>query len=319
MFTEPGAGALGSPNFLAAADSPGGYLDMAAPVTQFRLRYDNALNNVNPDRGEYFYAQCGCFRIPVALGGAGDGSAKGPPGANTTSVDFQAIRAYAEYAFSPQFSVFAELPYEFVHFNTAATNPVPSNIPDSTAPSNPSGISDMNAGFKYALIASPTEYLTFQLRTYIPTGNSYLGLGNSHVSLEPGILYYKRLTERWILQAEFKDFTPIDVNGFASNVLQYGGGLGYRLWQGQNFVVTPTFETVGWTFLGGQKLNADGTVDSASGDTIVNVKPGVRVGWGDVNAPAGQQRQSLYFGYGHAVTDQALYQDIYRVEYRVLF
>lgn len=318
-FADPGAGTLGVENYVAAADSPGGYLDMAAPVTQFRLRYDDALNNVNPDRGEYFYAQCGCFRIPAALGGAGDGSAKGPPGANTTSVDYQAIRAYAEYAFSPKFSVFAELPYEFVHFNTADTNPVPSNIPDSTAPSNPSGISDMNAGFKYALIAQPDRYLTFQLRTYIPTGNSYLGLGNSHVSLEPGVLYYRRLTERWILQAEFKDFTPIDVNGFASNVLQYGGGLGYRLYQGQRMVVTPTFESVGWTFLGGQKLNADGTVDSASGDTIINVKPGVRVGWGDVNAPSGQQRQSLYFGWGHAVTDQALYQNIYRVEYRVLF
>lgn len=319
MFSEPGAGALGTSNFVAAADSPGGYLDMAAPITQFRLRYDDAMNNQTPDRGEYFYAQCGCFRIPAALGGAGDGDAKGPPGANVTSVDYQAIRAYAEYAFSPKFSVFAELPYQFVHFNTADTNMVPPNVPDATAPSNPSGIADMNAGFKYALIANPWEYLTFQLRTYIPTGNSYLGLGNSHVSFESGLLYYKRLSERWILQAEFKEFAPVGVSGYASNVLQYGGGLGYRLYQGERMVVTPTFETVGWTFLGGQKLTSDGMLESASGDTIVNIKPGVRVGLSDLDAPSGQQRHSVYFGWGHAVTDQALYQDIYRVEYRVLF
>ncbi len=304
-----GQGALTGQNTVAAAVSPGGYLDVAAPVTQFRLRYDDALNNKYPDRGEYFYAKCGCFRDAKL-----DPNAKGPSGIND-SVNVQDLRAYSEYAFSPRVSVFAEVPLEWIHFQTGA-----GDGKGTTSPGNSAGLGDINAGFKYAFIARPDEYLTFQFRTYIPTGDSYQGLGTAHVSLEPSLLYYRRMSDRWILQGQFSEFTPIGGSNFASDVLQYGAGVGYILVRGQRFVVTPTVETVGWTFLGGYKFNPqDGGQRSASGDTIVNIKPGVRVGFGDVNAPAGQQRQSLYVGWGHAVTSQQFYADIFRMEYRVLF
>lgn len=298
-----GQGALSAQNNIAASMSAGGYLDPAAPVTMFRLRYDTANDNPFPDRGEYFYAKCGCFR-QLAL----DPGADGPIGANT-SVDYQEVRAYFEYAFNPKFSLFTELPVRFVEYNSL-------NVLPSLGSS--SGFGDMTAGFKYAIIAEQDEYLTFQLKTYIPTGDSRQGLGTNHVSIEPAVLYYRRLSENWLLQGQFSEFAPIGGSNFASNVLSYGGGLGYVLYQGDSMSVIPTFETVGWTFLGGQKFNPQSGQSSANGDTIVNIKPGVRVGFGDAG-PAMMQSQSVYAGFGIPVTSEELYGELFRVEYRILF
>ncbi|HVJ68249.1 MAG TPA: transporter [Caulifigura sp.] len=298
-----GQGALGGENLVAASMMAGGYLDPAAPVTQFRLRYDNAQNNPFPDRGEYFYAKCGCFR---QLGI--DPNAQGPIGENT-SVDYQDVRAYFEYAFDPKFSLFTELPVRFVDYTSTAALP---------ALGSASGFADMNAGFKYAFIAEKDEYLTFQFKTYIPTGDSRQGLGTNHVSIEPAILYYRQLSDKWLFQSQFSEFTPIGVSSFASNVLSYGGGLGYIAYQGDSFTIIPMFETVGWTFLGGQKFNPQSGLSSASGDTIVNVKPGVRVGFGDTG-PAMLQQQSIYAGFGIPVTNEKFYEQLFRVEYRILF
>ena len=308
-FNAPEGGAIGNPNLVAAA-SPGGYLDVAAPVTMFRMRYDDALNSNQPDRGEFFYAKCGCFR---QLGA--DPNAKGPPGIHD-SVNYQALRTHIEYAPSTRFSIFTELPVQWVHFHerpAGPANPIPGTSPDRT-----SGFADMNVGFKFAFIACPDEYLTFQLRTYLPTGDAGEGLGTGHVAIESGLLYYRRFTERWIVQGEFKETAPIDVGAYASNVLEYGAGLGYIAVRSECFSITPMLEMVGWTFLGGQTLTPSGPV-SASGDTIINFKPGVRIGLSDLYAPAGQQRHSVYMGWGHPLTGDRLYKDIYRLEYRYMY
>lgn len=304
-FLQAGQGALTAQNSVAAALMPGGYLDPAAPVTMFRLRYDVANGNDFPDRGEYFYAKCGCFRQLNI-----DPNANGPGGINT-SVDYQDVRPYFEYAFNARFSVFTELAVRFVDYNS---------LPGLPALGSAGGFSDMNVGFKYAFIAQEDEYLTFQWRTYLPTGDSLRGLGTHHVSIEPSLLYYRRLSDRWLLQGQLTSFTPIGVSAFASNVLQYGGGVGYILLQGELATVIPTLEMVGWTFLGGQKFSpTNGGLQSASGDTIVNVKPGVRIGLGNAPGPMMMQRQSIYAGFGIPITSDQFYNDLFRVEYRFVF
>lgn len=310
-FLPAGQGALTAQNSVAASLMPGGYLDPAAPVTMFRLRYDTAVNNQFPDRGEYFYAKCGCFRAAGV-----DPKAHGPTG-NTLSANYQDVRPYFEYAFNPRLSVFTELPVRFV--NLIAGPPVPAFGPDL---GRESGFSDMNVGFKYAFIAEQNRYLTFQWRTYLPTGDSERGLGTHHVSLEPSLLYYRRLSDRWLLQGQLTSFNPVGVSSFASNVLQYGGGLGYVLHQGESCTVIPTVEMVGWTFLNGQKFNPTsngGLPESASGDTIVNVKPGVRIGLGRAPGPMMMQQQSIYAGFGIPVTGDQFYSNLFRVEYRFVF
>ena len=71
---------------------------------------------------------------------------------------------------------------------------------------------------------------------------------------------------------------------------------------------------MGWTLLGGKLTEplGDGVfeVKNASGDTIVNLKVGVRFGFG---------ASDLYVGYGRALTGDVWYKDIVRAEYRLSF
>lgn len=302
-----------------AAVGAGAYLDMAMPVTQFRFRFDGAFGSNFADRGEYFYAKCGCFRTipdqiqdPLDPNGPlidnpnavlKDPSAKGPP-LPESNVDYQEYRTYFEYAFVPRMSAFVELPIRAI---------------DPTVNSNSAGFGDMNAGIKLALIANPYQYFTFQARGYAPTGDADRGLGTGHASVEVGFLYYEVFRERLIVQAEIKDWIPVNGNAeFASNVVQYGVGLGYVAYDDGAGVITPQIEFVGWTFNGGQKSN-DTFVGSANGDTIVNFKPGIRFGWKNPGDPIGAQRNSIYAGWAHPMTNDRLYKNVMRLEYRIIY
>lgn len=64
-----------------------------------------------------------------------------------------------------------------------------------------SGLSDINAGFKWAMVADPNRFVTFQFRTYAPTGAADKGLGTGHVSVEPALLFFQRLNDWLVLEA----------------------------------------------------------------------------------------------------------------------
>jgi hypothetical protein len=296
---EPAPGTTPSTDFdpalapVASAALPGslasfgpGYLDNALPFTHLRLRYDSAYDNNRPDRAEYFYAKCGCFQTP---------DAKGPP-LGETSVDFQDVTAYLEYAPSPMFSVFAEFPYRFLN-------------PDNNA--NASGYADMNAGFKVALLYNRCRILSFLGRAYFPTGDSVRGLGTDHVSLEAELLYSENLTDRLTVFGQFGEWFPIDGSDFAGNILRYGAGASYTVIDNGRFRAAPVVELMGWTVLNGQEFAfPENTVQDATGDTIVNAKVGVRFSLGS---------SDLYMGYGRALTGDVWSQDILRLEYRLRF
>jgi hypothetical protein len=279
------AAAAGGETF-AAAFANGGYIDPAIPRTMFRLRFEAGYRDNRPDRAEFFYAKCGC--LP---GGRG-------PTLPETSIDYQEVYAYGEYALGDRFSVFLEVPWRFL-------NP---EVND-----NANGFSDLMAGFKFALIADPCQFLTFQFKAYAPTGDSNDGLGTGHTSLEPGLLYYRRLGERLTLEAELRDWIPVGGTDFAGNVLRYGVGLGYDVWRSGHRRLTPIVELVGWTVLSGKEsnMNVPGSIADASGDTIVNAKVGVRYYFGE--------RSDVYVGYGRALTGEVWYKDIIRAEYRLVF
>jgi len=272
-----------------------GYIDNAVPRTLFRLRYDSAYGNNRPDRAEFFYAKCGCFRgLPAARGG--DPNAPGPP-LPETNVDFQDITSYLEVALNQRFSTFVEIPVRFL-------NPT---VNDNTA-----GLGDLHAGVKYAFVANPGQFLTFQFKTFAPSGDSDRGLGTNNVELEPGLLAYQRIGDRLAVSGELRDWIPIDGTDFAGNVLRYGVGASYDLFHLGDVLVTPVGELVGWTVLGGKELDGrTGAILDADGDTIINAKLGLRFYMGDFN--------SLYLGYGRALTGEVWYKDMLRVEYRLAF
>jgi hypothetical protein len=284
----------------SAAVGLGGYIDNAVPATMFRLRYDAAYFNNRPDRAEFFYAKCGCFRTltPPQL------DANGPP-LPETGVDYQDVASYFEYAYTPRLSFFTEIPVRFL-------NPEVNR--------NTAGLADINFGFKYALINCPDRVLTFQLRTITPSGDGFDGLGTTNWWLEPGFLYLRQLSPRWQLFGELRDQIPVSPRSdFTGNVLRYGLGTAFMAYQNQSTYVAPVFETVGWTILSGKESGPGATLDS-TGETIVNAKFGVRVGFGEAGCGSRfPTRNDIYIGYGRPLTGAFWYKDVLRLEYRRFF
>ena len=287
-FGPSQAAALGGGSF-ATADVTS-YIDCAIPRTTFRLRFDAAYDDTRPDRAEFFYAKCGCFRSAGL-----DPHAPGPP-LPETKVDYQDILGYVEYAPSERFSVFAEVPWRFIN-------------PEQNE--NTNGIADINVGLKAALVRDRDQVLSAQIKAYIPSGDAFHGLGTDHYSVEPGALYFRRLTERAMLNAELRYWISTGGTDFSGSVLRYGVGLGYDLAQGCNWKLTPVAEFVGWTVLSGKEATFTGQTFDASGDTIVNAKLGARFFFGE--------HSSIAASYGHALTGTTWYKDIVRLEYRWQF
>jgi hypothetical protein len=331
-----------------ALAAPGGYLDNPIPISTFRLRFDAAWGVNHPDRAEYFYGAWkelsfhphgvqggGVFFDPKALG----------PNLLPKNVSYQQPEAYFEFAPLTRFSAFLQVPYRVIQFHdlqednpesetkrNPADQPAPGSRffpePGSENDANPrtgfNGLSDMQFGFKYALLASPTQFLTTQLRLYSPTGNPNQGLGTGHWSIEPSLLYFKQWN-RLVLQGQLTDWVPFD-GGEAGNVLSYGAGLGYAVYQRGNVAIMPITEFLGWTVLNGYEA-AFGTISAtappglelpvthgvleAGGNTIVNGKWGIRAFFGNGS--------SLFVGYGRALTGTHWYTDDFRVEYRLFF
>jgi hypothetical protein len=325
---EPGFGgtqsaALGGAGsavaFNQAIGGLGGYIDSAVPRSNIRLRYDDAYNMNRPDRAEYFYAQCGCYFFanpnnPHYTKGNRNpaGRAFGPPRVESNILNIQEYSTYVEYAPLVHFSVFVDVPVRYI---------------DPEANNNFTGFGDMNLGFKYAFIAQPDAFYTFQFKTYVPTGANDLGMGTGHPSLEPGILAFQRLSERFYFLGEFRDWIPVNGSNsvtfpnkaFSGNILNYGLGAFYNIVLTDSFRVAPISEFVGWTVLGGLKtVPFKDDPQSASGDTIVNMKIGVRFGLGEYNRPGGgsqlNDRVSFYAGYARALTGDFWYKDMLRLE-----
>ena len=309
----PESSALALSGSSVAMAAPG-YVDFAVPITQFRLRFDAAYGNNRPDRAEFFYSKCGCFATLPGNNPQFDPKAAGPPKLET-NVDYQELRPYVEVAFSNRFSVFVDAPVRFIN-------------PDQN--DNATGFGNLLAGFKYAMVANPDQYVTLQFVTWTPTADADRGLGNDLWALEPGLLWYRQLTDRMAFQSEVRDWIPLGGTDFAGNVLRYGSALSYTLHNGCKFRVTPITEVVGWTVLSGKELavanpgspngvNAVATVQDASGDTIINGKIGVRFGFGEPVGVANLSRSDLYIGYGRAFTGEVWYKDVFRVEYALRF
>jgi hypothetical protein len=270
---------------LTTFDSAVGYIDNAIPNNLVRLRVDAAYDNNRATRAEFFYAR----GAPL-----GPGLPEPEP-----LVDYQEIFAYVEAKVRPNASVFIEAPVRLLN-------------PEENA--NHAGYGDMTTGFKWAFLADCARVASFQFRVFVPTGDADKGLGTDHVSLEPGLLLLNRLSDRLRVESELRLWIPVGGTDFAGEVLRYGIGFSYGERPRNAWWVTPVVEFVGWTVLSGKELvtfNPPLIVEEADGDTIVNAKFGLRIGYGD--------RCDFYMGYGRALTGDVWYKDIWRTELRLAF
>lgn len=317
-------------------DSNTGYIDNAIVGSQLRLRYDSAFAADHPDRAEFIYGKCLCFTAAAGQDAASPGPA--------ADLDYQELELTYEHAFHDRFSLFVEVPFRSL--DLTQPDGFVNSVPTPGAPGSRldnSGLGDVRAGMKYALVADRGRYLTLQVRSYFASGDAAKNLGTDHDSIEPGLLYLSQPTKRWTMGAEARWWHPLGGSSdpltgasnpdspvgrieppdpavrnddFAGDVLRFGIGASYE-GRGARLSVTPVAELVGWYVLDGYATPpialgdaGPGTyVVEADGDTIVNLKLGARI--------RGRGPGSFYLGYGFPLTSDDWYDGILRVGYRV--
>ena len=237
-----------------------------------------------------------------------DPDAAGPGPGITTGLDFQQLYVQAEYGFGNRVSLYGELPVRWIQ---------PQGFrPDTGSFSDQSGLSDLRAGLKWALVAQDRAFVTLQLQGNFPTGDGLKGLGVEHFSFEPALLYNQNLSEIVDFEAQFGAVLPSGGSDgiatasedFAGKVLYYGIGPSFTLYRSSALAFAPVVELIGWHVLDGFQTS---TLSEADGVNIVNVKIGGRFDF--------RNRSSIYVGYGHGLTDDVWYDDLFRLEYRYTF
>jgi hypothetical protein len=185
------------------------------------------------------------------------------------SLNMSQLYLYQEAA-TERASFFVEIPYRQI-------NPI--------ASPTQAGFADMNLGSKALLFDCEMLQVTFQFRTFLPTGNAQIGLGTAHVSLDPSILASLKLAPDTYFQVQVGNWIPL---GGTQNI---AGGMAYWLMSLNQVLayITPdspligtlemdgyTFENGGWThaFVG----SGTGLRDfrGQSGDSYFNIGPGLR-------------------------------------------
>jgi hypothetical protein len=245
------------PKWLPVADSAF-FVDAARPVTQMRLRWDEAWDMRDPDRAEFFYARQG-LRGPHNL---------------VRTLDYRDLNMYMEAA-AGKAGLFVETSY-------IAIDPTPD--PLLPGASNKSGFNDMTAGTKAMLLDCELTQVTFQFKTYIPTGNFTSGLGTGHVSLEPSFLFNLRISPTTYVQGQLAYWIAIGGdNLYQGNVFHCHGSLNHVLCKlTSNVELVGTFEANEWSVMNGAfsspNLVSNGQpVPIHAVTTMFSMGPGVRL------------------------------------------
>ena len=288
-----------------------GYIDDAIIHSEVRVRFDAALHDTTPDRAEFFYAKCGCYRfITPQTNQLYDPRTPGPGPGIPLAINFQQLYFYGEYAPHTHLSVFMQLPFRWLQAHASPGS--------SQAFPNAGGFSDIQLGVKFAPLVTTRHYVTLQFKAYLPSGDASIGLGTHHYSVEPSLLYYQRFSDRFAVEAEVGDTHPLGTSsgvptatshGFAGDVFFYGAGPSYQFIKGEKFSLAGVVEVVGWNVRSGYVTGPANP--STAGVNIVNIKAGPRLSIGT--------HHSVYFGYGRGLTSQTWYRDIFRTEYRYSF
>jgi hypothetical protein len=260
------------------------FVDTVRPATQIRLRADFASMYQFPDKDEFFWAQQnkkgpsfpkgapglvpaapGAGMAGVAPAGTPAGAAAGTMAPGESNVDYSRAYLYNEVAVA-RFSMFTEINYQSV---------TPTIYPGD------GGFGDMTVGTKSLLLDCELIQVTFQFKTYIPTGNFTRGLGTGHVSLEPSLLQSLKLTPTTYLQSQLAFWGPIGgTPGFQDPILHYHFSLNQLLWScGKDVQLIGTAELNGYVLMGGAYTSPlTGLPAPADAvDQILQVGPGLRL------------------------------------------
>ena len=204
------------------------FADYARPRTVTRLRYDNLESMTRPDRNQFWIKQCETaprmqrHRI------------------TNPRARLQELYLYQEVAASAAASS-SRYPYRQINQSYAPTQ---------------AGFGDINFGIKSLLFDCEMLQITFQFRTYTPSGNFMNNLGNGHFAVDPSILTSLKLGPTTYFQGQFGNWIPLGGPGGNSKL---AGGIFYWLMSLNQVLwyTTPdspliaTLEMDGWSFENG--------------------------------------------------------------------
>lgn len=276
------------------ADSNVGWIDSALIGTQARLRYDARWRNPHPDRAEFFVGRSKQYFDGFDISGRGFEVPE-------SNIDMFEGTGYFEWAFTQRFSSFVELPLRYIR---------PTENPTAI------GLSDLSFGFKLAYFMMPEQVQTFQLRFTFPTASDGKGLGTGHSVIEPSLLLWQKLSEKWTLESELRNWIPVGGTNHAGFTLRYAFGFSYDMYQSETVSVKPVTELIFWSTLRGYEsefidsLPTFQSTEDARG-TVIESAWGLRgTVWGNCD---------WYAGYSFAVTDTTWFRHNIRAELRWRF
>jgi hypothetical protein len=231
------------------------FADYARPRTVTRLRYDNLEAMTRPDRNQFFISGV----VPTRSN-------------SRTITNFRArlqqFYVYQEAA-GARGSFFIEYPYRQINQSWAPTQ---------------AGFGDLNFGIKSLLFDCEMLQVTFQFRTYTPTGNAMLNLGTGHFSLDPSILTSLKLGPSTYFQGQFGNWIPLlGNNSLAGGVFYSLLSLNQVLWYPTpDSPLIGTLEMDAWSFQNGGYTSALAPgmksvyVEKGGGVSYFNIGPGLR-------------------------------------------
>jgi len=246
------------PSWVPAANASF-FADYARPRTVTRLRYDNLEAMTRPDRNQFWI-----------------NNVKPTYNNNRTitnlSARLQQVSLYQEAA-GERGSFFVEVPYR--------------QINESWAPTQ-AGFGDVNFGIKSLLFDCEMLQVSFQMRTYMPSGNFMNNLGTGQFALDPSILTSLKLSPTTYFQGQFGNWIPLGGPGGNSKV---AGGIFYWLMSLNQVLwyATPdspliaTLEMDGWSFENGgytpsilPNKKPHNPIPDGGGVSYFNIGPGFR-------------------------------------------
>jgi hypothetical protein len=299
---------------LAVADAAF-FVDAARPITQMRIRWDTMRNMRNPDRAEYYWARVRANNCPLEIASCRPARPSGKgPNVLAASTDFDELSLYNEAA-TGRFSLFVEVPYRQVTIQQGL-------FPECNGAICPSesGFADMNIGTKSMLCDCELLQLTFQFKTFIPTGNFLKGFGTAHVSLEPALLLNINLGGSTYLQSMFAYWIPIGGDDvYQANIYHCHFSLNHVLCAPcKGLQLIGTLELNEWSILGGaytvsdfKNSAGDKLVGASAVTSIVSGGPGLRAVFCD--------KIDIGVGSAFAFTGTRWFEDVVRAEFRWRF
>lgn len=221
-------------------------MDSSQPESDLRFQFNAVYHEKDPDRAEFFWGEIGVLgpKLPEPF------------------VNWQAVDTSLQLASGKAFSLTTEIPLVLVD---------PVNNP------NTAGLGDVSLTTKTVLLNGNSWQITQYFATYLPTGDAMKGLGDGHVSLEPGFLFQYKWSPETYLHGELKYWFPIGGDpAYGGQVLRYGFGISHLLYENDTFAAIPTLEFVGWTVFDGMQTSPIGIPQMVDTMGIFNIEPGIR-------------------------------------------